>query len=96
MIKSILTATALMGLAGLTVPAASAQTFHKANVVTKRVVPVAIVSARNNRVIRATNRRSVIAVRPRVKIVTPVVKIVTPVVTKKKVVPVRTRRVIRR
>ena len=95
MIKSILTATALMGLAGLTVPAASAQTFHKANVVTKRIAPVAVISTRNNRVIRSTNRRAVIAVTPRVTIVTPAFKIVKPV-TKKRVAPVRTRRVIRR
>ena len=96
MIKSILTAAALIGLA---VPAASAGT-HRTTVVTKRVVPVVAVSQRNTRAIRAANRRSVVAVRPRVKIVTPVLKIATVptrvVVKKKAVVPVRSRRIIRR
>jgi len=97
MIKSILTAAALIGLA---VPTASAHT-SRTTVVTKRVVPVVAVSQRNTRGIRAVNRRSIVAVTPKVKIVTPVLKIVTTpsrvaVAKKKAVVPVRSTRNFRR
>ncbi|MEO9971365.1 MAG: hypothetical protein ABJG15_16335 [Hyphomonadaceae bacterium] len=98
MIKSLLTAAALIGLA---TPTAFAHGAHNTRIVTKAVTPVIAVATPNRRVVRANTRRAgVIVQTPVLSISVPVRKVIAApsrrVVAKTRFTPVRSTRVIRR